>query len=73
MKTIRAKGVVHMTNLILILILAAIVGGASLYIYRAKKRGTKCIGCPSGKDCGRQVAHGCQSTCASCSGCHHQE
>ena len=62
-----------MTNLVLILILIAIVGGASLYIYRAKKQGTKCIGCPSGKDCGRQVSHGCGATCSSCSGCHHQE
>ena len=62
-----------MTNLIVILILAAIVGGAGAYIYKAKKKGVKCIGCPSGKECGRQVASGCPSTCSSCSGCHHQQ
>ena len=62
-----------MTNLIVLLIIAVIVGGAGAYIYKAKKKGVKCIGCPSGKDCGRQVSHGCSGTCASCSGCHHQE
>ena len=62
-----------MTNLIVLIIIAAIVGGAGAYIYKAKKKGVKCIGCPSGKECGRQVSHGCASTCASCSGCHHQQ
>lgn len=62
-----------MINLILVLILILIVGAAGTYIYRQKKKGVKCIGCPSGKDCGRQVGQGCSSTCASCSGCHHQE
>ena len=62
-----------MTNLIVFVIIAAIVGGAGVYIYQSKKKGVKCIGCPSGKDCGRQVSNGCSSTCASCSGCHHQE
>ena len=62
-----------MTDLIVILIIAAIVGGAGLYIYKAKKKGVKCIGCPSGKDCGRQVSSGCGGACSTCSGCHHQE
>lgn len=35
-----------MTNIILILILAAIIGFAAFYIIREKKRGRKCIGCP---------------------------
>ena len=38
-------------NLIVIAVLAAIVGGAVYYIYRAKKRGQKCIGCPYAKSC----------------------
>ena len=46
-----------MTNLILILILVAIVGGAVLYIYKSKKRGVKCVGCPSG---------GCSSCSCGC-------
>ena len=40
-----------MKDMILILILAAIVGGASLYIYKAKKGGKRCIGCPSSGTC----------------------
>ncbi|MBO5339401.1 MAG: FeoB-associated Cys-rich membrane protein [Oscillospiraceae bacterium] len=49
-----------MTDLIVIAVLAVIVGLAARYVYRAKKSGAKCIGCPveggcSGKcSCGRQ-------------------
>lgn len=63
-----------MTNLIVFLIIAAIVGGASLYIYKAKKRGVKCIGCPSSGTCAKGNGHACSGGCASCAGgCpHHQ-
>ena len=47
-----------MADLFIILILLLILGGAGLYIYRAKKRGQKCIGCPAGSSCS-----------GSCSGC----
>jgi len=61
-----------MTNLIVFVIIAAIVGGASLYIYRAKRRGVKCIGCPSGETCAKHGGHACSGSCASCSGiCPH--
>jgi len=40
-----------MENVILSLVLLAIVGGAALYVYKAKKRGEKCIGCPHSKQC----------------------
>ncbi len=36
-----------MENLIIILILVALVGAASFYIWKAKKSGKKCIGCPA--------------------------
>ncbi len=51
-----------MTNLIVTLVLVAAVGGAGLYIWRAKKKGVKCIGCPSNKTCA-----GC------CAACRRQE
>ena len=35
----------------IILVLALIVGGAVAYLVRAKKRGVKCVGCPSGGTC----------------------
>ncbi len=40
------------TNIIVILLIAAIILLAVLYIIRAKKRGQKCIGCPNSKQCG---------------------
>ncbi len=40
-----------MTDIVLIAILLIIVGGVSLYLYRAKKRGKHCIGCPYAKEC----------------------
>ncbi len=41
-----------MENLIIIAIVLGIVFLAGYYIYRAKKNGAKCIGCPYGKSCG---------------------
>ena len=55
-----------MDNIILIAVLLLIVGGASLYIYKAKKRGQKCIGCPESKTC---AAKSCASCSCGCSGC----
>ena len=37
-----------MTNLIVFVVVAVIVGGAGAYIYKEKKKGVKCIGCPAG-------------------------
>lgn len=41
-----------MTDLIIVLVLLALVGGAVRYLYRAKKRGQRCVGCPDGGSCG---------------------
>lgn len=40
-----------MENLILGIVLLAIVGGAIAKIISEKKKGVKCIGCPSGQSC----------------------
>ncbi len=45
-----------MENIILIILLLAIAAGASIYIFRAKKRGQACIGCPHAKNCNRKCA-----------------
>ena len=58
-----------MADFMIIVILAVVVAAAARYIYKAKKSGVKCIGCPSGKTCGKQTA--CSGSCASCSGCSH--
>ncbi len=38
-------------NIIAIAILVCIVGGIAFYLYKAKKRGETCIGCPCSKKC----------------------
>lgn len=47
------------TNIIVLVILAGIIGGVVAYIIKAKKRGEKCIGCPYAKQCGGNC--NCQS------------
>ena len=41
-----------MIDFLIIAVILAIVGGAAFYIYKAKKSGAKCIGCPQAKTCG---------------------
>ena len=55
-----------MIDFLIVAILAVILGGAALYIYKAKKSGAKCIGCPDAKTCG--------GNCGSCGcNCGHNE
>ena len=49
------------TDYIIIAVIAAIVCGAAYAIYRSKKSGKKCIGCPD--------SDGCAGNCAYCRGC----
>ena len=51
-----------MKNLIVVIILAIILGLAITYIVKSKKKGVKCIGCPSGGNCSAQ-----KSGCCNCS------
>lgn len=37
-----------MTDIIIIAILAIIICAAAWYVYKAKKSGRKCVGCPEG-------------------------
>jgi len=41
-----------MVDLAAALLLIAVIGLAARYVYREKKKGTKCIGCPSAGSCG---------------------
>ena len=45
-----------MTNVIVLAIVAAIVGLAARYVYKAKKSGAKCIGCPDSGTCSGRCA-----------------
>ena len=56
-----------MVDLIALAVIAAIVGLAAGYVYKAKKRGVRCVGCPDGGSCGGNCGGGCSGCC----GCHH--
>ncbi len=49
-----------MADVIIILIILCIVLGIFVYLYRAKKRGETCIGCPYGGQCSKKHDGGCQ-------------
>ena len=40
-----------LSDILAIVAIALVVGGAVLYIVLAKKRGDKCVGCPYAKQC----------------------
>ena len=50
-----------MENIIIVIVLLLIVGGIILYLWKAKKRGEKCIGCPYGKRCANKGNCSCKS------------
>ncbi len=58
-----------MEDIIVIIIVAVIVMLAGLYIYKAKKSGKKCIGCPDAENCGKNNDSTCNGNCSGCSGC----
>ena len=61
------KGTVFMEDIIIIVILAVIVGLAGWYVYKAKKSGKKCIGCPDGCSCSSKSSEGgCGCGCGCC-------
>ena len=42
-----------MANLIALIVVVLLVAGAGGYIYKEKKKGSHCIGCPMAKSCGK--------------------
>lgn len=46
-----------MINVIVITALAAIIIGVSVYIFKQKKKGVKCIGCPHSGECSKKNCH----------------
>lgn len=47
-----------MVNFIAIAVVGALVGLAAGYIYKEKKRGVKCVGCPYADSCSKNC--GCR-------------
>ena len=67
-----------MDNFIVIAVVGLIVGLASAYIYKEKKKGVQCIGCPHSRTCSRNKAkgegmgaHSCTGSCQNCTACRH--
>lgn len=54
-----------MTDLIILGILIIIIGAASIYIVKAKRKGVKCIGCPAAGNC---PSKNCKTGACSCGG-----
>ena len=55
-----------MTDIIVIAVVVAIVGGASAYIWRQKKSGARCVGCSHASTCGKaEHSTSCQCGCQS--------
>jgi len=53
-----------MDDLIIIGVIVLILGLATWYVIRSKKRGKKCIGCPDSCNCDAGKCSGCCSSCA---------
>ena len=52
-------------DILIIAIIAAILGAAGFYVYKSKKSGKKCIGCPDGCSCGsKNNPDGCCGCCS---------
>jgi len=50
---------------IVVILLVVIVGAAALYVYKAKKSGKTCIGCPD--------SGSCNGSCSCCCGCGEKD
>lgn len=47
---------------IIIAVVVAVIGLVIFYLYKAKKKGVKCIGCPDGAKCSGNCS-GCPGNC----------
>lgn len=65
-----------MDNFIIIAVILVIVGLAGAYVYKAKKKGVKCVGCPDSGSCPHNSNDSqakCSGSCSSCSCCGSTE
>ena len=50
-----------MIDIVIIVVLVVIAAAIGFYLYRAKRRGQTCIGCPHARECGQKHSCGCDS------------
>lgn len=53
-----------MENILIIAVVVLVIGCATAYIVRAKKKGVKCVGCPYAETCGKGTEN-CSCNCNS--------
>ncbi|MBO5952874.1 MAG: FeoB-associated Cys-rich membrane protein [Oscillospiraceae bacterium] len=56
----------NFVDYLVVAVIAAILLLAALYVYKSKKSGKKCIGCPHGC-CSSTQGGGCSGNCSDCS------
>ncbi|MBQ9746749.1 MAG: FeoB-associated Cys-rich membrane protein [Clostridia bacterium] len=56
-----------MEDIIIVAVLVLVIGLAAFYVYKAKKSGKKCIGCPDGGSCSCGTGK-CGGSCPHCAG-----
>ncbi len=60
-------------EIIAIAVIACIIGGAVVYIVKARKSGKKCIGCPDSGTCNAKGKGQCGSCNGQCNSCRQHE
>ena len=50
---------INIVNIVAIVALLVMLGFALLYLYKAKKNGQKCVGCPYSKTCSAKAKAAC--------------
>ncbi len=48
-----------MENVIIIGLLVIILSLAAFYVYKSKKKGCKCVGCPHAQECVTKIKQNC--------------
>ena len=48
-----------MADILVVLVILLLVAAAVIYIVKEKKKGVKCIGCPSSASCAHRCSGGC--------------
>jgi len=55
-----------MENIIIVAVIVLIIAFAGFYVYKAKKSGKKCIGCPDGCSCDSKSNGSSSCGCGCC-------
>lgn len=60
----------NLVDIIVVIVVLAIIGAAVMYIRKEKKRGVRCVGCPSAGQCSGHCSGGCGGNEDEAYACH---